>query len=98
MLDRAELVGHVEDGHPQLAVQPGEECGEGVLCIGVDTGRRLVEDQQPWLGGDRLGYEGALLLAAGEGVDRLVRLLVKPTREIDASTVRRSSVDSGPNR
>ena len=74
VLDRAELVRDVEDGDAQLPVQPREQRRERILRVGVDAGGRLVEDQQPRLCGDRLSDEGALLLAAGEGGDRLVGL------------------------
>src|SRR4051794_33730524 len=77
VLDRAELVRDVEDGDVELAVQSGEQCGERLLRVGVDTGRRLVEDQQPRLRGDRLRDEGALLLPAGEGCNGLACLVAE---------------------
>src|SRR3954454_17250014 len=65
-LDRAELVRDVEDRDAQLVVQPAEQRGERLLGLDVDAGRRLGEREQPRLGGERLGDERALLLAAGE--------------------------------
>src|SRR5262245_17172229 len=46
VLDRAELVRDVEDGDLQLVVERGEQGGKRLLRVGVDSGRRLVEDQQ----------------------------------------------------
>ena len=63
-LDGAELMGDVEDGHAQLLVEPREQVRERLLRAGVDTSRRLVEDEQRRLARKRLGDERALLLAA----------------------------------
>ena len=65
-LDRAELVRDVQDRHVELAVEALEQRRERLLRLGVDSGRRLVEHEQRRLGGERLGDERALLLAAGE--------------------------------
>ena len=80
VLDRAELVRDVEDGDAELAVELARAARRALLGVGVDAGRGLVEDQQPRLGGERLGDEGALLLAARERRDRLVRLLRRARR------------------
>ena len=74
VLDCAELVRDVEDRHAKLAVEPDEQGGQRLLRVCVDAGGRLVEDQEARLGRDRLGDEGALLLAAGQSGDRLVCL------------------------
>src|SRR5215218_10659674 len=42
-LDRPELMGDVEDRHPQLTPEPVEQGGQDLLCLGVDAARRLVE-------------------------------------------------------
>ena len=62
----------------QLAVEAREQRGERILGVGVDAGGRLVEDQQPRLGHDRLGDEGPLLLTPGQDRDRLVGLFRQP--------------------
>src|SRR5712691_11762234 len=65
-LDRAELVRDIEDRRPRLAVELRQQLREPLLCVDVDARRRLVEDEQLGLGGERLGDERALLLAARE--------------------------------
>ena len=97
MLDRAELVRDVEDGDAELAVEAREQRGERLLGVGVDAGGRLVEDQQPRLGRDRLGDEGPLLLAA-RTASRSARRPVRssPTRAIAAATASRSSARERP--
>jgi hypothetical protein len=73
MLDRSELVGDVHDRRSELTVEPGEELRERLLRLGVDAGRRLVEDEQGRLPGERLGDERALLHPARESAERGVR-------------------------
>ena len=65
-LDGTELVRDVEDRHPELAPEPLQERGNGVLRLDVDPGCRFVEHEQLRLGGEGFRDEGALLLAAGE--------------------------------
>src|SRR5690349_21070262 len=43
--DCPELVGDVDDGHAELAAELVEQRGERLLRLGVDAGRRLVEDE-----------------------------------------------------
>src|SRR6185503_11639085 len=76
-LDRAELVRDVEDRDAERLVQLSEEGAECLLSVDVDAGCRLVEDEELWLAGERLGDEGALLLAAGEPLDRGGRVLLE---------------------
>ena len=73
LLDRSELVRDVDDRHAQLAVEIGEELGERLLRLGVDAGRRLVEDQEGGLARERLRDEGSLLHPAGERANGHVR-------------------------
>src|SRR4029078_11625526 len=73
MLDRAELVRDVHDRHAELPMEVGQEFGERLLRLGVDTGRGLVEDQQRRLPGERLGDERALLHPAGQRPKRSLR-------------------------
>jgi hypothetical protein len=72
VLDRSELVRDVHDRHAELAVEPGEELGERLLRLGVDTGGRLVENEQGRLPGKRLGDECALLHPARQRAERSV--------------------------
>jgi hypothetical protein len=72
MLDGSELVGDVDDRDSELAVQVGEEIGQRLLRLGVDTRRRLVENQERWLPGECLRDERALLHPAGESPDRCI--------------------------
>ena len=88
----------VEDGDRELAVEAIEQAGERLLRLGVDSGRRLVQDEQRRLAGERLGDEGALLLAARERAQRDDRALsASPTRSIDSATMARSRRRSGPS-
>ena len=80
VLDRAELVRHVDDRHAELRVQRGEKLGERLLGLGVDARRRLVEHEQRRLPGERLRDERPLLHAARQRPDRRVR----DAREPDA--------------
>src|SRR5204862_4803907 len=64
VLDGAELVRHVQDGHAQLAAEPLQQAGDRLLCLDVDAGRRLVEREQLRLACQRLRDERALLLSA----------------------------------
>src|SRR4029079_2005916 len=67
--DGAELVRHVHDRRPELLVQLRKKLRELLLRLHVDAGRRLVEDEQRWFGGESLRDEGTLLLSSGEGLD-----------------------------
>ena len=53
-------------------MQIGEEIGQRLLRFGVDTGRRLVEDEERRLSGERLRDERALLHPAGQSPERRV--------------------------
>ena len=75
--DRAELVRDVEDRDAESLVQLAEERAERLLRVDVDTGGRLVEDEELRLAGERLRDEGALLLAAGEPLDRRCRVVLE---------------------
>ena len=76
-LHGAELVRDVEDRDAESLVQLAEERAESLLSVDVDTGGRLVEDEELRLAGERLRDEGALLLAAGEPLDRRCRLVLE---------------------
>jgi hypothetical protein len=69
-LDRAELVGHQQDRAATAGEAP-QRLGERVLAGRVDAGRGLVQHQQVGASGQGPGDQGALLLAAGEGADRV---------------------------
>jgi hypothetical protein len=69
-LDGAELMGDVDDRHPELPVQLAEERCERFLGVSVHAGCGLVQHEEVGLAGERLGNRGALLLAAGETLDR----------------------------
>ena len=77
-LDGAELVRDVEDRRAELLVETREQRRKRLLRLNVDAGGRLVEDEQRRLGGQRLGDERALLLAAGERLQRGVGALGEP--------------------
>src|SRR5919199_498291 len=88
-LDRAELVRDVEDGDVELAPQLVEQDGDRLLRVDVDADRRLVEHEQLRLGGERLGDERALLLAARERPER-------PPRLLDEADALDRALDGGP--
>jgi hypothetical protein len=71
-LDRAELVGDVEDRDAQLAVEAVEKLRECLLGLDVDARRGLVEDEYRGFGGKRLRDEGPLLLSARQPGERAV--------------------------
>ena len=54
---------------PSLAVEPCEQVEDLDLVREVEVGRRLVEQEQGRLLGERQGDPGPLALAAGELVD-----------------------------
>src|SRR5690242_21405799 len=58
-LDGSELVGDVQDGDAELAVQLREKRRQRLLGLRVDAGGRLVEDEEAGLGRERLGDEGS---------------------------------------
>jgi hypothetical protein len=66
LLDGAELVRAKEDCHAEVPVELLEESGECLLRVHVDTGRRLVEDEQIRARGECLREERALLLPSRE--------------------------------
>jgi hypothetical protein len=66
-LDRSELVRDVEDGDGELTMEAIEQIGKRFLSLDVDTGCRLVEDEQGRLPGERLRNECPLLLSTREG-------------------------------
>src|SRR3990170_5064117 len=70
VLDGSELVGDVEDGGAELAVQRRQESRERLLGVHVDARRRLVEDEERGLARERLRDEGALLLTARKARER----------------------------
>ncbi len=78
VLHDAELVGDVQNRHAELPVEAGEQVSERFLPLGIDAGRRLVEDEQVGLAGERLRHEGPLLLAAGEARERAIGQRPKP--------------------
>src|SRR5215218_5445544 len=65
-LDGAELVRDEQDRHREVAVELCEQFRERLLRVDVDACGRLVEHEQVRLGGERLGDQRTLLLAAGE--------------------------------
>jgi hypothetical protein len=71
-LDGAELVRDVEDRGAELDVKLLEQLGEGLLRFHVDTGGRLVEDDEVRLPRQGLRDVGALALPAREAVNRHV--------------------------
>src|SRR5439155_621056 len=71
-LHRPELVRDVDDGDAEGRVQAVEQRSEGLLGLGVDTRRRLVEDEKRRLARESLGDERALLHASGERLHRRV--------------------------
>ena len=62
----------------ELAVEAIEQARECLLRLGVDSGRRLVQDEQRRLAGESLGDEGALLLAARERPQREIGAVCEP--------------------
>src|SRR4029079_17322735 len=81
-LHGAEFVRDVEDGDAESLVQLAEERAEGLLRVDVDTGGRLVEDEEVRLAGKRLRDERALLLATREPLNRRRRpILEADTRD-----------------
>src|SRR5215468_7793719 len=70
VLDGSELVRHVDDRHSELAVQVGEETCDRLLGLRVNSGRRLVENEERRLRCERLRDERPLLHAAREGAER----------------------------
>jgi hypothetical protein len=56
-LDRTEFVRDVDDRDTELRVQAVEEDGERLLRLCVHARRRLVEDEERRLAGERLGDE-----------------------------------------
>src|SRR6187200_1711341 len=74
---RAELVRDVENRDAESLVQPAEKRAESLLRVDVDTGGRLVENEELRLAGERLRDEGALLLATGEPLDRRCRSVLE---------------------
>ena len=77
-LDGPELVRDVEDGDRELAVELFEQAGQRFLGFDVDTGGRLVQDEQRRLAGERLGDERPLLLAARQRAQRDVGAVAEP--------------------
>ena len=77
MLDGAELVGDVEDGHAELGAELGEERRERLLRLRVDAGRRLVECEQGRFGREGARDERTLLHAAGQRPQRRVRAVTQ---------------------
>src|SRR5262245_61028638 len=77
MLDGAELVRDVEDGHAEVDVEPREQLAERLLALGVDPGRGLVERQQPWLARKRLRDQRPLLLATREAAQLGIRAVAE---------------------
>ena len=75
---------------PPFADELAQRLGERLLAGRVHPGGRLVEHQQLGLAGQGAGDQGALLLAAGEGGDRVAG----PVGEPDARAAPR--VDRGP--
>ena len=98
LLHGAELVRDEEDRRVELVVQLGEQRRQRLLGVDVDAGRRLVEHQQVGLSGERLGDEGALLLAAGQRGDGLPRPLGQADAldgRLDESSVVRPQASNG---
>ncbi len=60
------VVGDVDRGDAELALQPLELVPQVLAQLGVEVGQRLVEQQQRRLDDQRAGQREALLLAAGE--------------------------------
>ena len=60
------VVGHVDGGEAELALQPLELEAHALAQLGVEIGQRLVEQQELRLHHERARQRQALLLAAGE--------------------------------
>ena len=84
-LDRAELVRDVEDRDAEGLGATPRAGAERFLGVDVYAGCRLVEDEEFRLAGERLRDEGALLLAAGEPLDRCGGVFLEPDAAIAAS-------------
>src|SRR5438034_10585901 len=73
VLDRAELVRHVQDRYPELRPEALQQRGDRLLRLHVHPGGRLVEREQIRVACQRLRDERALLLAARERAQAPVR-------------------------
>jgi hypothetical protein len=72
--DRVDVVGDEQDGHLLLLADASHERSDGSLIGEIEAVERLVEQQQTGAADERLGDQQALLLAAGELADGLVRV------------------------
>ena len=79
-LNGSELVGAEENRDAEVTMKLLEESGQGLLGVDVDSGGRLVEDEQVWTCGESFREERALLLSPREPADDQAR----PAREADA--------------
>ena len=59
---------------PALRGQPAHDVVDGALGHDVDADGRAVEDEDLRIGGQPLGDDDALLVAAGEGLDGDLRV------------------------
>ena len=64
--DDPEVVGDQQDGGVGLGLERAHEVEHARLDGGVEPGRRLVEDEQLRVGGERDGDDDALLHPAGQ--------------------------------
>src|SRR5262245_50510549 len=60
-----QIVRHQQHRRPGLAVEAREQVVELLAVLKVDAGRRLVQQEQLWLGGKGQGQKHALQFAAG---------------------------------
>ena len=71
-------MGHHHDGRAVLLVDSGQQAQDSVGGLVVKVAGRLVGDDESWPVQQGTGYGDALLLASGELVWHLVRLVLHP--------------------
>ena len=75
-------MGDHHDGDAVVLADPRDQGGDRALVGQVEAVQRLVQQQQPRAGGQRLGDQQALLLTAGQLPDRAVRVRLASTRSM----------------
>ncbi len=71
--DAAEIVRDDDEGEAEALLEVVEQADEPFLAGLVDAGGGLIEEQEPGFGDQGAGDEDALLLAAGQAPDGLLR-------------------------
>jgi hypothetical protein len=64
-----EIVRNEENSFSVFTVEPAEEREECFFCSHIDTRRRFIENEEGWIGEERLSDKNPLLLATGEFAD-----------------------------